>query len=88
MIASIAKEADGRDWLHLSMSHRKRVPNYDELVYLKKHWAGENRKAIMVLPASEEHVNIHPNVLHLFVCISGDPLPDFSGFLPDGRRTL
>ncbi len=22
--------------------------------------------------------NIHPNVLHLFVCLDGDPLPDFT----------
>jgi hypothetical protein len=23
-------------------------------------------------------VNIHPNCLHLFVCVDNDPLPDFT----------
>jgi hypothetical protein len=23
--------------------------------------------------------NIHPNCLHLFCCLDGDPLPDFTG---------
>ena len=78
VIGSIAEEQDGKRWLHLSMSHRNRVPTYDELVYLKRHWAGDDRKAIMVLPARSEHVNIHPYVLHLFVCLDADPLPDFT----------
>jgi hypothetical protein len=78
VIASIAKEQDGKTWMHLSMSHHRRVPTYDELVYLKRHWAGEDRKCIMVLPKKEEHVNINPRVLHLFCCLDGDPLPDFT----------
>jgi len=60
------------------MSHQKRITNYEELTYLKRHWAGDDRKCIMVLPAKKEHVNIHPNVLHLFCCLDEDPLPDFT----------
>lgn len=78
VIASISRELDGYYWLHLSMSHRNRVPTYDELVYLKRHWAGDDRKCIMVFPEKENHVNIHPYVLHLWCCIDGDPLPDFT----------
>jgi hypothetical protein len=77
VIASFAMY-DDQLWLHVSMSHRRRVPSYEELAYLKRHWIGEDRKAVMVLPSAEEHVNIHPRTLHLFCCIDTDPLPDFT----------
>lgn len=78
VIASIAVEQDGKHWVHLSMSHYKRVPTYEELTYLKRHWVGEDRKCVMVFPEKAKHVNINPNVLHLFCCLDGDPLPDFT----------
>jgi len=84
VIGSIGVEQDGKQWLHLSMSQARRVPNYEELTYLKRHWAGEDRKCIMVLPAKAEHVNISENVLHLWCCLDGDPLPDFT----HGNKTL
>lgn len=78
VIESTNREKDGKNWRHLSIAHPRRMPTYDELTYLKRHWAGEDAKAIMVFPAKAEHVNIHPNCLHLFVCLDGDPLPDFT----------
>lgn len=84
VIASVTTEQDGRKWLHLSMSHRNRVPTYDELTYMKRHWAGDDRKCIMVLPEKSEYININPYVLHLFCCLDGDPLPDFT----QGKNTL
>ena len=80
--ASISKELDGNHWLHLSISHQKRIPTYDELTYLKRHWAGPDKKCIMVLPPSDEHVNIHKFCLQLFCCLDADPLPDFTWGLP------
>jgi hypothetical protein len=70
---------DGKWWYHVSVSHRKRIITYDELTYVKRHWVGDDHKAIMVLPEKSKHVNIHPNCLHLFCCLDGDPLPDFTG---------
>lgn len=81
VLASIAPYGDDRVWLHLSISHRKRMPTYEELVYMKRHWAGENRKCIMVLPPKDEHVNIHPRCLHLYCCLDEDPLPDFTAMI-------
>lgn len=78
VVASVSTEQDGKRWLHMSMSHPKRIPTYDELVYMKRHWAGEQRKCIMVLPPSDEHVNFHPFCLHLFCCLDDDGLPDFT----------
>lgn len=84
VIASIATEQDGKRWLHLSISHRNRMPTYEELTYLKRHWAGEDKKCIMILPEKQKHINIHPYALHLFHCLSGDPLPDFT----QGQNTI
>lgn len=78
VIVSGADYPDGKDWLHLSVSRRERVPSYAELIYVKELFIGKDRKAIMVLPSRAEHVNIHPNVLHLFHCMDEDPLPDFT----------
>lgn len=78
VVASIGKELDGHQWLHISVSHRRRVPTYDEICYVKRHWAGDDRKCVMVFPAKSEHVNIHPYCLHLWCCVDGDPLPDFT----------
>lgn len=69
---------DGRTWLHVSIASPDRMPTYDELIELKATFVGEDRKAIMVLPPRSEHVNIHPNCLHLYCCLDGDPLPDFT----------
>lgn len=75
---SIATEQDGRDWVHLSCSHRMRIPTWPELVEAKEIFIGKDRKAIQILPARAEWVNINPRVLHLFHCIDGDTLPDFT----------
>lgn len=87
VLASIAQYGDNRLWLHLSISHRRRMPTYEELTYMKRHWAGEERKCIMVLPPKSEHVNIHPRCLHLYCCLEEDPLPDFSSIIC-GERSI
>ncbi len=78
VLASIAVELDEKQWLHLSIAHPSRMPTYKELVYLKRHWAGEDRKCIMVFPPRTEHVDFHHFCLHLFSCLEDDPLPDFT----------
>jgi hypothetical protein len=78
VIVSVFRELDNKMWIHASMSHPHRLPSYDELKYLKRHFVGTARKAIQVFPAESEHVNLHPNCLHLFSCIDEDPLPDFT----------
>ena len=78
VIVSISYQGDGHAWAHASIAHVKRLPTYDELKYLHRHWLGEQRKAIQVFAPSAEHVNIHPRCLHLWCCLDGDPLPDFT----------
>ena len=49
-----------------------------DLKEVKRVFVGEDKKAIMVFPPESEHVNIHPNCLHLYAPLGEDPLPDFS----------
>lgn len=78
VIASVEKHTDGNFWLHLSMSHAKRIPNYQEMQLLKRLWAGREAKAVEVHPPEAEHVNICERARHLWVCLSAEPLPDFT----------
>lgn len=77
-IISCRIEADGRPWIHLSVSHRVRVPSWREMRECKELFLGD-REAYSVLPPKARYVNIHPNVLHLFALLDGAPaLPDFT----------
>jgi len=70
----------GSLWAHLSVGAQnakpKRVPTWEELGWCKRYFLGD-RKAIQVLPPRAEYVNDNPHVLHLFVALERDPLPDF-----------
>ena len=77
VIITGAEEADGKRWIHVSMSRPGELPSYQDMCVVKEVFIGSKRKAIQVFPASDEHVNIHPYCLHLWCCIDGDDLPDF-----------
>lgn len=77
VIAAFSIELDGKVWMHFSIAHKKRIPTWDELRDAKFMFMGD-LKAIQILPARAEYVNIYGHVLHLFACIDGDVLPDFT----------
>lgn len=77
IIISEALEGDGRVWRHASISHPKRMPNYEELMLLRRYAFGDV-ECYQVFPKLEKHVNIHPTCLHLWGCKEGQVLPDFS----------
>jgi hypothetical protein len=87
VIISWAHFPDNKRWLHVSLSHKDRIPTYEELCEVKARFVGEDKKAIMVFPTAENHVNIHPNCLHLWHCLDEDPLPEFSDVV-GGVRTI
>lgn len=90
------EEHDGKDWWHISVSARdnrvkhgkmrsvSRLPSYDELCFVKRVFCGEEAIALQLFPKASEHVNIHPDCLHLWSPIGHNPLPDFRWFGPDG----
>ena len=76
-IVSVSTELDGKAWLHLSVSRRKREPSWADLVEARNILLGDVM-TYQVIPPSSEHVNIHSHVLHLWHCLEGDVLPDFT----------
>lgn len=85
---SVAYEADEKRWFHLSVSHKKRMPTHDELCEAKNYFIGIDRYAVQVYPPAHRHVNIHPHCLHLFSCLDGHPLPEFSRKMDNGERQI
>lgn len=78
VMLTASTEQDGREWVHFSMSHRDRIPTWEELTAAKGHFLGDVY-AYQVLPPKVKYVNINPKVLHLFHCLTGEPpLPDFT----------
>jgi hypothetical protein len=73
-------------WGHLSVSAQQppRVPSWDEFRWCKEYFLGD-RKAVQVLPARAEYMNVHPHVLHLYAPLERDPMPDFRGTDSTGR---
>ncbi len=77
VILSVCREADGRRWVHLSTSFRRRLPTWEEMRVAKNLFLGREVTALQVLPRESEYVNVHPYTLHLWVCVDGDATPDF-----------
>lgn len=76
-IVTTSVERDKNVWLHVSVAHPSRLPTYVELQEVKDVFIGQNKKAIQVFPPRNEHVNLHPYCLHLWCCLSANPIPDF-----------
>ena len=83
-IVSVAKELDGLLWVHLSVAHRDRLPTYEELKLAKALFIGREKQAIQVFAPESRHINLHCYCLHLWHCLNGQPIPDFTR----GGKTL
>lgn len=68
----------GKAWMHVSCARRNRLPSWEDLQHIKDVLIGKEKQALQVLPPQAKHVNIHPNCLHLWHCIDGDGIPDFT----------
>ena len=78
IIASAGVYEDEQLWYHVSISRKNRVPSYEDLAFLKEHFVGPSRWAIQLFVPTKEHINIHPNALHLWHCVTADrPFPLF-----------
>src|ERR1700760_1277596 len=56
----------GLGWDHVSVSRKNRVPNWAEMEHVKRIFFKEDEVAVQYHVPPAEHVNIHPNVLHLW----------------------
>jgi hypothetical protein len=66
IIAADAGLKIAQGWEHVSVSVRHRIPNWTEMSFVKDlFWAPEDCVVQFHVPKSE-HINRHPNVLHLW----------------------
>jgi hypothetical protein len=73
-------EDDGIEWIHASICHHDRIPDYAELKALHAAVFG-GRVAYQTFVGTDRHINIRDGVLHLWGRRDGvDALPDFGRF--------
>lgn len=78
VIFSGAVEQDGKRWLHVSCAYKDRLPSWMDLREIKDVFLGADVYAYQVLPPREHFVNINRYCLHLFCCLDGPQLPEFT----------
>jgi hypothetical protein len=76
----VASGADADDkisegWEHVSISTRRRPPNWQEMCFVKDLFWSEDECVIQFHPPRSEYVNNHPHCLHLWRHIDGHKLP-------------
>ena len=64
--AKAAQEVGIEPWEHVSVSTRKRVPNWQEMCFVKNLFWEPEEIVVQFHPPRSEYVNNHPNVLHLW----------------------
>ncbi len=57
---------------HLSISHPKRYPTWDELAEARYQLLPDDVTMVVVLPPSDQYVNAHPNCFHLHEAVNPD----------------
>ena len=63
-------------WDHVSVSRRNRTPNYPEMQAIYRMFFADGEMAMQLHVPASDHVNVHPNCLHLWRPWQDDiPLP-------------
>lgn len=65
----------GEGWDHVSVSRRNRTPNWPEMEHVKRLFFKENETAMELHVPPTDHVNCHPNCLHLWRPNDGREIP-------------
>jgi hypothetical protein len=82
-------KADGHQWIHVSYSRAHWTPIHSDTVLVKETFIGNDRYAYAVLPPKDRYVNLHPNCLHLWARMDGQPvLPEFDVVIEGIGRTI
>jgi hypothetical protein len=76
IIHSIAREADGHAWAHVSVSHKSgTLPGWYE-VRDAQRLLYPDRPGVVVVAAAGEHVDL-AEVAHVWTCLTARTVPDF-----------
>lgn len=71
-----SRDVDGDvHWLHISVSHPRRYPTWEELRFVKDTFIGKDKEAVQIFPREQDYVNVHKNCFHLWHCLTGDTVP-------------
>jgi hypothetical protein len=63
-------------WDHVSVSTKKRMPNWIEMSFIKSVFWDDNETVMQLHVPVTSHINLHPNCLHLWRPIGIEiPLP-------------
>lgn len=66
IIASDAVDEASEGWEHVSVSTRRRIPNWIEMSFVKSLFWPDDEWVVQFHPPTSEHVNNHPHCLHLW----------------------
>lgn len=68
VVASDDDEYDntGEKWRHISVSHKDRLPSWDELRQVRDDFYPADACVIFIFPPVEEYVNFHKTTLHFW----------------------
>ena len=69
----IASSALG--WDHVSVRHVARIPNWPEMEFIKRLFFLEDETCMQLHVKPVEHINNHPNVLHIWRPNDGREIP-------------
>jgi hypothetical protein len=64
-------DKDSAGWEHVSVSTRRRPPNWQEMCFVKDLFWSEEECVIQFHPPKSEYVNNHPHCLHLWRPVDG-----------------
>ena len=53
-------------WDHVSVSTKKRIPNWDEMEFVKRTFFRDDETAMQLHVPPSDHINCHPYCLHLW----------------------
>lgn len=56
----------GCGWDHVSVSTKKRIPNWDEMEFVKRTFFRDDETAMQLHVPPSDHINCHPYCLHLW----------------------
>lgn len=58
--------ANGMGWDHVSVSHRHRIPKWDEMSFVHRLFFKANETAMQLHVPLTQHINVHDHCLHLW----------------------
>lgn len=64
----------GPPWEHVSVSRKDRTPTWEEMSFIKSIFWGDDETVVQFHVCKKDHVNCHPNCLHLWKMV-GVELP-------------